>query len=162
MDIEKKAEDFKSLARVVPKVDLTGLFLHSCKVNRASDALEHESVQVDMSSSGELLADQKDSFRAKVLLCLNIHSTGDERKELLRIDSEYILSYQLLGKKRPSTNDIEIFCSMNAVYNAWPYWRELVHSMANRMDLPVPIMPLLKFKPSRRSGKKKDSPRKAG
>lgn len=66
MDIERKAEDFKSLSRVVPRVDLAELFLHSCNVSRALDALSYESVEVDMSSSGELTAEQEHSFQAKV------------------------------------------------------------------------------------------------
>jgi len=157
MDIERKVEDFKSLSRVVPWVDLAGLFLHSCNVSRALDALSYESVEVDMSSSGELLAEQDHSFQAKVSLCLTVHSSGDERKELVRFDSEYILVYQLTAKKNPSKDDIQVFCSMNAVYNVWPFWRELVHTMANRMDLPMPTMPLLKFKPRKPSRKEKES-----
>jgi hypothetical protein len=160
MDIERKTEDFKSLSRVVPCVDLAALFLHSCNVNRDLDALAYESIEVDMSSSGELLAEQGHGFQAKVSLCLVLHSSDDERKELVRFDSEYILVYKLTAEKKPSTNDIEVFCSMNAVYNVWPYWREFVHTMANKMDLPIPIMPLLKFKPLKRKKKEEDSPPK--
>lgn len=154
MDIERKSEDFKALSRVVPKVDLVDLFLSSCKVERALDALSYESIRANFSSSGGLLMDREDGFEAKVSLCLVLHSDDEQNKELLKIDSEYVLMYQLAsGKRKPSSDDIEVFCDMNAVYNVWPFWREFVHNMATRMDLPLPIMPLLKFKPPKRKKK---------
>ena len=154
MELERENKDFKSLSKVVRLVNLSDLFLQSSNVIRTLDALSYESVEVEMSSTGELLSEQEDSFQAKVSFCLIVRPIEEEKKELVRVDSEYILIYELVATKKPSTDDIKVFCEMNAVYNAWPFWREFVQNMANKMDLPVPIIPLLKFKLRKNSKEK--------
>lgn len=40
--------------------------------------------------------------------------------------------------------DADIFARHNALFNAWPYWRELVQSTAQRMGIVAPAIPLLR------------------
>lgn len=148
MEIRKKQEDLKALSRIVPKVEVDDLYMISCNFNRDIDITHYESVRVNLSSSGELLSVAEDGFRSKVSLCL-VANPEREENEILRIESEYILSYLIHSKKKLETNDLKTFCSINSVYNIWPYWRELVDSIANRADLPLPKMPLIKVKPSK-------------
>jgi hypothetical protein len=41
--------------------------------------------------------------------------------------------------------DIDEFARINAPFNAWPYWRELVQSALARLNLPVSPLPLFRI-----------------
>lgn len=48
---------------------------------------------------------------------------------------------------KPNRKDILDFAGRNAPLNLWPYWRELVQSLANRMCLPLGPLPLYRAQP---------------
>jgi preprotein translocase subunit SecB len=157
MKIERKISEFKSLTKVVKRVEFKDMFLTSSQVHRSLNALEYEfdKVRVDISFKGTLLEDQKKHFLAKVNFSMKATpEETDEDNEIVSIESEYMLFYVVKDRKGLTKKDIKAFCSMNALFNAWPYWREYVHSMTNRMELPTFTMPLLKFRaPSTKEGK---------
>ncbi len=41
-------------------------------------------------------------------------------------------------------SDAEVFGRVNGIYNAWPYWREYVHTSLVRLGLPAFDLPLLR------------------
>jgi hypothetical protein len=147
MEIEKKTEDFKSLSKIVPNAELENILLLTCTAKRALDALSYEHVKADISSSSELLENNDQSFSAKVSFGFKGCPVEEEKNEIIKIEAEFLLKYKLHGKEGFSIDDLKAFCSMNPLYNAWPYWRELVQSMSNRMDTPVFTIPLLKIRP---------------
>jgi hypothetical protein len=59
------------------------------------------------------------------------------------VRATYRLVYRLSHK--PAAADAKAFASVNAVFNAWPYWREVVQNFSARMGLPSPTVPLLKI-----------------
>jgi hypothetical protein len=64
--------------------------------------------------------------------------------ESFKMNATYRLIYALPGPV--ATEDAKAFVETNALYNAWPFWRELVHSTAARMGItPSPVVPLLKL-----------------
>lgn len=148
MDIEKKISDFKSLSKVANKVELQNIFLIYSEVRRSLDAdYEFNKVGAEIASGGTLYEDHKAHFIAKVQFSLKGKPEGTEDdNEIVSIVNEYIVRYSVADRKGLTKKDIKAFCNINAVYNAWPYWREYVQSMTNRMDIPTLIMPLLKFR----------------
>lgn len=64
------------------------------------------------------------------------------KPETLKTDAIFTLRYKVAG--RLSKAEANAFARHNAVFNAWPYWRELVQSQAVRMGLPPLTVPLLK------------------
>jgi hypothetical protein len=60
----------------------------------------------------------------------------------LQADATFYLRYALASAV--SDRDAASFTKHNAVFNAWPYWRELVQSCALRMGLAPLTMPLLR------------------
>jgi preprotein translocase subunit SecB len=40
---------------------------------------------------------------------------------------------------------LDAFAKTNAVFNAWPYWREFVQSTTVRMGLPPLVTPVFRF-----------------
>jgi hypothetical protein len=156
MEIEKKTEDFKSLTRVVPKAELENILLLSCTAKRALDALSYEHIKAGVSSSSELLDNNDQKFSAKVSFEFKGCPVEEDKNEIIKIEAEFLLTYRLHSKEGFSLDDLKAFCSMNPLYNAWPYWRELVQSMTSRMDVPVFTIPLLKLKPAKSKKKEKD------
>jgi hypothetical protein len=152
MEVEKKIKNFKALSKVVKKADLESIFLARCTVWRSLDALEYENVALEVVSEGSLLEQNKEHFIAKTSFSAKGQPEEGE-KEVASLESEYILTYSLKGREQVTTEDLEQFCHINAIYNAWPYWREFLQNMSNRMELPTLTLPLLKF---RQEKKKKE------
>ena len=47
-----------------------------------------------------------------------------------------------------SSDELNEFGQVNAVFNAWPYWRELVQSSLARMSMPILTVPVYRVLPS--------------
>lgn len=47
--------------------------------------------------------------------------------------------------------------AQNVAYHIWPYWREFIHSMSNRLRLPATVLPMYRPKLSQAEGKSADS-----
>jgi hypothetical protein len=155
MQIEKKKADAEASYRVSKLADFISIYLESCIFRRSSDALKYESVQAHISHEEVLINELDNVFDSGISICLKVTPKDDDRKEVVYIEAKYILSYQLKSNEGISAEDILAFCRMNGLFNAWPFWRELVSNMAYRGDLPIPTMPLMKFVPPATSKTKK-------
>jgi hypothetical protein len=155
MEIIKGPKAFKLLSKVVARVDLTSIFLLKSSFWRSVDALDYERVGLEISTSGKLFEVRDDCFFAKATFSLLgapvVEGEAKERNEVASIKAEYVLMYALTDKIKLSKEELKIFCDINSVYNAWPYWREFVQSSVDRMGLPTITMPLLKFRPAKRA-----------
>lgn len=85
-------------------------------------------------------------------------------REGLRIQVRYGLAYSIKSLEGITTDQINAFGNIVGVNNAWPYWREFVQSMINRMNLPPLTLPLLrpdqlKFTTVQSPGEKKSKKR---
>lgn len=59
---------------------------------------------------------------------------------------EYVLLYGLSnGDGTPTDQVAEKFAERNAVFNAWPFFREFAHSQVSRMGLPQIVIPLYRL-----------------
>lgn len=67
---------------------------------------------------------------------------GSPEELLVRIEARFALTYALSSKQDLSEENYEAFGQRNAVYNAWPYWREFVQSTTVRMGLPALTLPV--------------------
>jgi hypothetical protein len=86
---------------------------------------------------------------AKQLGCVITFATIFGEPEPYRLTARFRLVYDLDLMQAPASEDLNQFANWNAVFNAWPYWREYLSSTLNRARLPhylVPVMgvPLLK------------------
>lgn len=62
---------------------------------------------------------------------------------ILDVEATFLLVYGLddiLAEK-----DLEAFTQVNALFNVYPYWRELLSNLAHRMNVQVPTAPLLRI-----------------
>jgi len=72
---------------------------------------------------------------------------SSEGKEVVRVFAEYSVSYRLREGIECGEDVAYLFASRNAVFNAWPFFRELALSLVTRMGMPPLILPLLRMPP---------------
>jgi hypothetical protein len=83
----------------------------------------------------------------------------EEERKLVELSAVFQLSYRLTGDFNPTPEQLKAFSEINAPYNAWPYWRELVHSTILKMGLPPLIAPVYRIpraNPPKDQAQKKD------
>lgn len=76
-------------------------------------------------------------------------SDGGESIKFFRCSGSYVLvySFNATGGPPPEERDafFGAFANINAVFNAWPFFRELVHSMLGRMGLQPISLPVYRI-----------------
>lgn len=84
-------------------------------------------------------------------------SAGSRRTPtMLSIRATFDLRYQLSKIAECSRQDLTQFANVNGVYNAWPYWRELIQSVSVRMGLPPLTLPVFRIpQPGRQTDRPK-------
>jgi len=86
---------------------------------------------------------------------ISLSTHGKEKAtnlERLRIDCEFTLRYALSEQLDATESHFKHFANLNAVVNAWPYYREAVQSCVSRMGLPTLVLPLFRL-PQKKQGK---------
>jgi hypothetical protein len=66
------------------------------------------------------------------------------RVVLAYVKSSFMITYSLREGPALTEEDVEAFCQVNAVHNAWPFWREFITSALARSGLHgVPVPPFM-------------------
>ncbi|HVF12271.1 MAG TPA: hypothetical protein VNA87_04215 [Actinomycetota bacterium] len=63
----------------------------------------------------------------------------------LDLTAMFLLTFSVRDRETVDVSDLEHFVVLNATFNAWPYWRELVQSTTLRMGIPPLIVPVFVF-----------------
>jgi hypothetical protein len=74
------------------------------------------------------------------------------RKNVVECFAEYELLYRVPKDLPVSSELARRFAGRNAVFNAWPFFRELAHSMGARTGLPAVVVPLLRLPVQHKEG----------
>ncbi len=70
----------------------------------------------------------------------------DEKAEAaVEVMATFELVYRVPDGLEVSEAEFRSFAETNAVFNVWPYWRELFQAMLTRMGLPAIALPLLRI-----------------
>lgn len=143
------------LTRIVSVVQIQDIRLReaSCRVLVAPAEIA-ETIQVKISHEAEFLADQgpRGSLRILVRCGLEIRARDDEETPQAEVQGSFELVYRLPNDVTFSDEELQGFADFNAVFNAWPYWRELVQTSLARMSLPPLIVPVFRVTPSEDAG----------
>lgn len=73
---------------------------------------------------------------------------NEDAENKIKLDAIFQLSYMIPENVKLKQAEIESFSDINAVFNAWPYCRELVQTQLARMGCPPIIIPLFRLKKS--------------
>jgi hypothetical protein len=68
----------------------------------------------------------------------------DPTKRVVDLSAGLELSYRLSKEVELTPQQLRAFGKVNALYNAWPYWRELVQTTVARMGLPRLVVPVFR------------------
>src|SRR2546422_11162541 len=68
----------------------------------------------------------------------------------VQVDASFELIYSIPSDTNPTPKELQAFADTNALLNCWPYWRELVHDMVARMELPPLLLPLFRLTPPKK------------
>jgi Na+/H+ antiporter NhaA len=82
------------------------------------------------------------SFRVRAHLDLHIDDEAPKKVPFVLIRLEYELEYMIPSDLKVTKAELTAFAEVNGVYNAWPYFREAVQTLTQRMDLPPVILPV--------------------
>lgn len=69
----------------------------------------------------------------------------NEAKPLIEVEAEYCLLYKMPEGTPCSEEIARHFAGRNAVFNAWPFFREHAHSMVAKMGVPPVVLPLFRL-----------------
>lgn len=151
MLIEQEPEEVKRSFQFQMNAQITAIRLMDALVRRDPDtSLENIGEYLTTTISFKI-ANYKRSkemvtfgvkFRFKIL-------TGEDKesRELAVINCHFDADYELREGFEPEESHINAFHNGNAVFNCWPYFRELAQSATVRMGLPPPAIPFLRLVP---------------
>jgi hypothetical protein len=143
MKIKRTREELRALAKVSNKCSLVSLFMSNCNVERTIDAMAYKKIDVELDVNGSLLKKEGKSLFAKASMILRGVPPESKKDHVIKIACEYVLKYKLEMDKDASDEDLGNFCNINALYNAWPFFREFALNMTNRMEIPPLTLPLM-------------------
>jgi len=85
---------------------------------------------------------------------------GDQAndKTVLCVECTFEVSYQLRPEFTPTTEQIKAFKDGNAIFNCWPYCRQYVQEMIQRMGFPPLVLPFFRVQTKHRESRKLPKP----
>ena len=138
------------LARIVSVVQIEGVRLREafCRSGiRPSEIAE--TIRVKTSRNAAVVKEPGDdgSLRIETTFGFEVRSDSEEEALQAEVRGTFELSYQVPNGEKFSPEELKAFAEFNAVFNAWPYWRELVQTSLARMSLPVLTVPVFRVTP---------------
>ncbi len=141
---QKKKSDYKLTPQeyraALKEVQLDEIMLEECTVRLRRERLDKAlEITIVEKTSHEIQGDNVVSVNHAYMLTA---SSGAKKDFALRLTCTFGLKY---SSKTTLTEDfMEIFQDQNILLNTWPYFREFVQSMTQRMNIPPLTLPLLK------------------
>lgn len=138
-------------ATVATHVQLLGVALRTANLVSDVDPFEMiPEVAFNVKHRARYVRSESDPERLEVFLDF-VFRALDERdsespKELANLRATFVLQYAVPGDLAFEPEALRQFAWLNGAYNAWPYWRELVQSVAGRIGLGALTVPVFRPK----------------
>ena len=88
-----------------------------------------------------------ESLLIEATFSLEVRSDNEEEALQAEVRGTFELAYKIPEDESFSPAELKAFADFNAVFNAWPYWRELVQTSLARMSLPGLTVPVFRVTP---------------
>lgn len=69
---------------------------------------------------------------------------GDAIGSLAKLEATFLLVYAIPQEAKFDHRCLKHFAELNGIYNAWPYWRELVQTVTGRIGLGGILVPVFR------------------
>ena len=149
------------LSRIVSVVEIEDLRLSEAHCRSAVRPSETaETIRVTTSRDTRIVKEPGDdgSLWIEATFRLEVRSEGDEQELQAEVRGTFELRYRIPNDESFSSEELTAFAEINAVFNAWPYWRELVQASLARMSMPTLTVPVFRFTPRDTAEDTTDSP----
>jgi hypothetical protein len=148
MIISQEQTEINAALELIAKSELKRIRLRKCNCT-----LEGEENRLKLpfglakshNSTASALIDQV--LTVEVAFRFQGFDSSEQKASLFSIDCSFELDYEVQAGYFPAPEAINSFKDGNAVFNCWAYAREFVQSMAGRMALQPPPLPLLRILP---------------
>lgn len=135
--------DPAAVGRVARGVSIRSIDLVGASFTRADhEALPTARAQHDPPELGIDVQSQL-SDDGSQLGCVLTFATIFPEVEPYQLTAQFRLTYDVKLVERPQDADVDQFANWNAVFNAWPYWREYLSSTLNRARLDYFLVPVM-------------------
>lgn len=134
------------VSKVASKVEISDVVLTDLHFVRQDGGPLADPLPEDLSPSEVGIAVNGWKLRDEALGCSLSFRTffDDGEDDPYVVMATYRLVYDVKADNRAfDDSDVAAFVYWNAVFNAWPYWRELLTSVMNRAQLPRYLVPVL-------------------
>jgi len=149
----------KDVAKQEGRLDIEGIMRMAVQV---SDRVQLEDVRLvgcnstmvsfpekgpnnfEVTASTEFTVDKEKSV-IFVLVHFGLNAVKSKGEPLAKIRADMLLGYNINNFEGLTDAHFKCFAEQNAIFNAWPYWREFIQSMTTRMQLPPLILPVHRF-----------------
>jgi hypothetical protein len=134
----------RKLISVVQLTEVRLIELHT--TNRLN--LSHEIPSVTIEPSFKATASVEGTpgkFLVLASLDLQVKASEGENQPLVRIRAKFELRYRVPSDYPLMRMELAAFARVNGIYNAWPYFREIVQNITGRMGLPSLILPVYRI-----------------
>ena len=138
------------LSRIISVVQIESVRLCEAHCRSAVHPSEiADSINVKTSTEAAVVKEPGDGglLRIETTFKMEVRSASDEEKLQAEIRGSFELSYEIPDNESFSSEELAGFGHVNAVFNAWPYWRELVQTSLARMSMPPLTVPVFRWAP---------------
>jgi len=139
---KKEKIDPKKYAEILRRVKLGEIYLDSCSViHKRENLIKQKDLQVLIRDRASY---EQSNGKIKVIhkYYLKTKKTEKEKDVALEISATFCLIY--FSDTHFSEEFFEIFKNTNLVINSWPYLREFVQNITQRMNIPPLTLPLFR------------------
>ncbi len=154
--------DMAAAVQVSDRVNLEAVRLIDCDCKQRPHRPEGQKVfDTDCTTRFEVYEKEKALavFAHFVLRAFGEKEEHTDDKAFLAIDTTFCLIYSIADTHGLDDVAFGSFAAANGVYNAWPYWREFVHTVTSRMELPPLVIPVFRIaKPPERKAVEANEP----
>lgn len=146
----KKRTELTRVAKIAQLVTLESVHCREVAAKRSMEVADlpselscggsHEATGMRDLAAGQIVVIARFAFTASRV-------SGDDASGVAEVTATLSLRYSVPSEalKGIEPEEAQAFAETNGVYNAWPYWRELLQNTAGRLGIPGIVAPVFRL-----------------
>jgi preprotein translocase subunit SecB len=147
---DKEITDVRLAANVSNAVEISRILLRSAEVKSNFDPEQPPQELAPGQQFGTSYAlSESGALQVLATFALQLKpkaGADDSDTVALSVNAVYEVMYQLKDGSSFEPRELEHFAKLNGVLNLWPYWRELVHTVAARVGIGTITLPVYRVR----------------
>lgn len=129
-------------AKILEKLEFAEIFLESCSVDsKREEFFNAKEIMVGVNDRSKFIQ-KRGRLEVEHSYTLKLMRKDDETNLPFKISAKFRLVF--ISEVEISKEFYDIFKKINLPINSWPYFREFVQSMTQRMNIPPLTLPFVK------------------